>query len=639
MWFVKAKTGTALQLIAALLLVCDAVAAFSPNRMSKERNVQVQVNLNTQICHTYPCWPTSRVESLSGFWDFNFTTNVADPKHVDLNKVIYNDKMAVPGSFDASPQYAGVRGTAFYRRTVFVSGGNGWRLKFEACSLWCAVYVDGKMIAEHSNGYSPFWVGSTPRESGNHEIVVVVDNRFDKDRTILQSEGYDFYQFGGIIRHLTLHEESSSVAIQGVDVMTKQGGGIVSARVRFHGSQSLPSEVTLTYIVDGNASSSRSSSYPVTDGQATITGIRVDNPRLWSPEAPSLHTLYVSMVGTLGNEQIQDAIIVRFGLRSVEACKRSTGEATLCINGEETKLKGFSRHDAHPQYGASLNRQQWMQDLQILKNMGGNYLRLVHYPHDPEFLSLCDEMGILVWQENLGWGNSESDLTNPDFVKALLQGVDEMVNNTFNHPSIIIWAFLNEGASNKKSACDSAYVPQASRYRELGVNGLVSWASNKKQSDVCLDNADVVSFNSYPGWYGDSGDYSLQDQLGTVAPAILEEASWAAVNQKKPFIKSEIGAGAIPEWEDTFNGFWTAKYQSSLLSIVAETVVSNKNFTGVSLWQFFDVRTCNGPHALGRPRALNNKGILDEYRRPKHPSVDAVRAIFKGEVKHSQCTP
>eukprot|EP00117_Sycon_ciliatum_P023976 scpid38043/ scgid1495/ len=112
-----------------------------------------------------------------------------------------------------------------------------------------------------------------------------------------------------------------------------------------------------------------------------------------------------------------------------------------------------------------------------------------------------------------------------------------MVNNTFNHPSIIIWAFLNEGASNKKSACDSAYVPQASRYRELGVNGLVSWASNKKQSDVCLDNADVVSFNSYPGWYGDSGDYSLQDQLGTVAPAILEEASWAAVNQKKPFIK------------------------------------------------------------------------------------------------------
>jgi len=267
--------------------------------------------------------------------------------------------------------------------------------------------------------------------------------------------------------------------------------------------------------------------------------------------------------------------------------------------------------------------------------MGGNYLRLVHYPHDRRFLDLCDTLGILVWQENLGWGNSESQLTNPTFVNAQLQGIDEMVYNTFNHPSIILWAYLNEGDSSQTASCDT-YNKLATRYRDLGIQGLVTWASDHNQNDVCYSVAkpDVISWNSYPGWYDNSNDYDPADTLTHVRPAIQSEQTWVNTNYPtKAFLKSEIGAGGIPGFSDFFfgpGGFWSIEYQGALLDIVADEVVKNNGIAGVSLWQFFDIRTYNGPRALNRPRSYNNKGTFDEYRRPKTPAYTQVRSHWKG---------
>jgi beta-glucuronidase len=92
----------------------------------------------------------------------------------------------------------------------------------------------------------------------------------------------------------------------------------------------------------------------------------------------------------------------------------------VCINKKPTKLLGFSKHAMHPSFGIALPEQQLMQDVQLLRQLSGNYFRLVHYPHNPRLLDICDEMGILLWQETLGWGLGESILTNSTIRQYLL---------------------------------------------------------------------------------------------------------------------------------------------------------------------------------------------------------------------------
>ncbi|XP_062518189.1 putative beta-glucuronidase [Corticium candelabrum] len=564
---------------------------------------------SSMMCDHYPCYPSRRVHHLDGTWEFVFLNNIDDVSKFDPSAVVYNDTMVVPGSFDALPLYSGVRGTAVYRRKVAVTAKYLSRIKFEACSLYCAIFVDGKKLGDHGNGYSPFWLDVPASESPDREIVVVADNRFNSKLTPLHLENYDFYQYGGIARSVYLHEVGTT-SISNVDVIIHDAmEGKVDLRVRIHGYDSV-SQATFAVAFDGNLQG-QTHNVEVSNGIAMIVGLSVPNHKLWFPRTPNLHFAEVTELSGLN-----DSIMVRFGIREVSACKDShTGSMAVCINGQPTKLLGYSKHDMHPAFGISMPDQQLFEDIHMLRQLGGNYLRLVHYPHNPHLLDMCDELGILLWQELLGWGLSESIIINPAIKQDLLHDLDEMVNNTFNHPSVIIWAFLNEGASDHSDSCDT-YKALSDRYKSLQVNGLVSWASSRTTHDKCYDSADVISFNSYPGWYGGS--------LKDVVPTILSEADFVA-KLGKPFIKSEIGAGAIPGWQDPMNGVWTENYQSQVLERITTTVVNNSTIAGVSLWQFADTRSKPG---ISRPRTFNNKGTLDEYRRPKQPSFLTVQKAY-----------
>ena len=158
----------------------------------------------------------------------------------------------------------------------------------------------------------------------------------------------------------------------------------------------------------------------------------------------------------------------------------------------------------------------------------------------------------------------------------------------------------------------------------------MTYACNHLLEDVCLDLADVISLNAYPGWYvGEIEDIParLDEMLD-----FLDRSPHAA----KPVIFSEIGAGAIPGWRDWNEARWSEQYQAKLLDKVIEHLfMIEKRVCGVSLWQFCDCRT---PQALsmilGRPRGFNNKGILDEYRRPKL-AYEVVRRRFRELGAHT----
>jgi beta-glucuronidase len=194
---------------------------------------------------------------------------------------------------------------------------------------------------------------------------------------------------------------------------------------------------------------------------------------------------------------------------------------------------------------------------------------------------------------------------------------------------VALWGFLNEGASHKPES-RAIYERLATTLRALDSTRLVTYASMHPLDDLNLDLVDVVSINCYPGWYAQ--DKELVAPSDEIVPRL--DAIRASLEKRgfggKPFLVSEIGAGAIYGWRDPLHAHWSEEYQQEYLREVCEEVVKNPAIAGVALWQFCDGRTYASARALMRPRAFNNKGTLDEYRRPKL-AYGTVRRIFRQE--------
>ncbi len=561
--------------------------------------------------HAYPHYPGRKVIRLDGLWDFAFTPGCADPAAPDLGRVSYTDRQAVPGVFDALPEYAGQRGTAFYRTRVETGPGR-LLLKSGGLGLWGALFWDGRRVGVADLPYSGMEFEFEAGSGGEHELVVVIDNRFDYQRQPLLSQFYDYYCHGGIFRSLELHElPTLSLGRAGVRTLDLNG----RVEVRAHLSGELPEQVEVGCRFDREPVAKLT--LPVLDGVVSFEAQLAD-PAQWSPATPALHTLEL----TLPNG---DRIIERFGLRTIEA---KTGK--LLLNGDPLKLHGYCRHESHPEFGPALPLQVVIEDLQLLRKTGCNFVRGSHYPQDQRFLDLCDENGILVWEETIGWGDRENHLGDPNFRSAQLRQLPWMVKNSFNHPAVIIWGFLNE-ADSSLPAARPFYQEMAETLRRLDGSRPITYASMFYEKDINFDLVDIISLNAYPGWY--ANDPEAMRPLGEIRSrldvflAFLREAGF----DDKPFILSEIGAGAIYGWRDRFHAHWSEEYQADYLDEVCSYVDETDRIAGVALWQFIDCRTFSTSYALGRPRAFNNKGLFDEYRRPKL-AFDVVRKHFKREL-------
>ena len=336
--------------------------------------------------------------------------------------------------------------------------------------------------------------------------------------------------------------------------------------------------------------------------------------RLWSPEHPHLHRITLA----LGD----DGITTRIGLREV----RVEG-ASLLLNNHPLELRGVCRHESHPQYGPALPTAQVVQDLQLLKRLGCNFVRGSHYPQNPQLLELCDQTGILVFEESLGWQAKPAHFANEHFVERVVQQTRKMVRDSFNHPSVILWGFLNEASSDHPDS-RAVYERLVAAIKEQDLSRPVTFASNVPFSERNFDLADFVSVNMYPGWYSpaDMGTRPLH----AIAPQIdkvLDHLKSIGMSGK-PMLISEIGAGAIYGWRDPLRAHWSEAYQADLLETVCKKFEADPRITGLCIWQFCDARTYADSRSIGRPRGFNNKGLFDEYRRPKQ-AADVVTRHFK----------
>ncbi|MDA3798827.1 MAG: beta-galactosidase [Kiritimatiellae bacterium] len=560
----------------------------------------------------YPFFENRKVIDLNGSWGFQYLGEDVDLSEFALENIRYTEKAAVPGVFDAMPKYVGERGTALYNKKITVTANVPGKIFFGGAGLWFRVYIDGIAIGECSLPYSGVSFDVPASANRERDITILVDNRFDSERVPLFNEFFDFYAYGGFYRGIEFHELPASY-INRVQISTVQlKPAVVNVKV-IQGCDCQPDDC---FDVSLNGSLvERVDGVDLVEGVAEFR-VELGDIDCWSPESPALHELTIS--------SDHDSITERFGLRTVSAKGNK-----VYVNDKAYKLLGYCRHEAHPQCGPALPMQILINDIQQLKDLGCNFVRGSHYPQDQRFLDLCDEYGLLFFEESLGWGQQEEHFTNEEYVAQCETQTRIMVQNSYNHPSVIMWGFLNEGASEIECS-RLVYETMVNALREEDSTRLVTYASNRNERDINLDLVDVVSYNFYPAWYGDRDNHP---KLIDVNNTMRRLAKFRTDTQPgKPFIVSEIGAGAIYGWRDPHEGHWSEEYQCKLLATACNEVVENDDIAGISLWQFGDCRTYQNFGNLGRPRAFNNKGTVDEYRRPKM-AYKTVKEIFSKKTE------
>ena len=515
-----------------------------------------------------------------------------------------------PSNWESYPGFFEYRGCADYI-TDFRANGN-LRLIFEGVSHTAKVYVDDEFVTEHYNAYTPFDAIIKNVEDITHTLKINVDNSFG-EKSALHIPN-DYMTYGGINRPIAL-EEISDVFVRFAHVSTKMADASLSWEVTVEISlQNITDSVkTVSVISEFAAQKITWDNVTVPADSALIlrNSVICDNITEWSPENPHLYeintVLYENGIAT-------DDLIDRFGFREI----RISGKKIL-LNNKPILIKGFCRHEDHPEFCAALPAQAMAYDLDLIRDMGANSVRTSHYPNDERFLDMCDERGILVWEENHARGLSLSDMQNPNFEPQAEKVICEMIEAHFNHPSIYIWGILNECASETEYGRE-CYKKQLALIKSLDSTRPTSFASCKFKTDICLDLPDVVSYNIYPLWYHNT---PVKEYLNDLYSWVQNETG----GNGKPFMITETGAGGIYGVHTPYDEKWTEEYQAKVVKEQISTILANENCCGVYIWQFCDVRVSREWFHV-RPRCMNNKGIVDEYRRKKL-AYKEVKEIFE----------
>ncbi|HEX2684673.1 MAG TPA: glycoside hydrolase family 2 TIM barrel-domain containing protein, partial [Ferruginibacter sp.] len=522
------------------------------------------------------------------------------------------------------------RGVCWYRK-IFTPGnelkGKEVSFYFEGANQEAEIFINGKKAGQHTGGYTGFSVPVTQYLQFNapNEILVKVDNSFNKNIAPLTA---DFTFYGGIYRdvyltatdkiHFTADAGSNGVYITTPQVSKQQA----SVEIKSLLTNSTDKKIVVTVVSSLTDKAGRRVAQ--TRSTATIdahAGSRmlqtieaVKSPELWSPEKPYLYTVETKIINSKG--VVLDAITNPLGFRwfSFDADKG------FLLNGEPYKLVGASRHQDYKGLGNALPNEFAINDVALLKNMGANFLRVAHYPQDPAVLQACDSIGLLASVEI----PVVNEITETDsFYNNCAQMQVEMIRQNFNHPSVIVWCYMNEvllrphfnedkerqkeyfSAINKLAHRleDLTRKQDPTRYTMMANHGNLNQYKNAGLLEIPM----IVGWNLYSGWYGGSMDDF---------PAFLDE--FHKNYPAKPFMVTEYGADADPRIRsaqpvrfDKSIEYSTLFHQFYFIEMMKRPYVA-----GAIIWNLADfnseTRTETMPH-------INNKGLLEWDRTPKDP--------------------
>ena len=553
--------------------------------------------------------------SLDGLWDFRFEKGRMLEDAAKTSEFKANDKMIVPGCWNSMSRYYNQQGTGLYRTSVELESDvvNAF-VVIEGFGLRAKVFVDSRDVGTSVQPWSTVEFATGPLKAGKHEIVIAVDCTSNKGKVKMFQDYYDFYPFGGLYQGVSIMLQKSPVALRNVFVRTRDyKTGLVELEAVFEGKDA-PENFTASVSFD-----------KLPQQKVAFAGrrakISVPAFRLWSHNEPNLHTVTVEV------PDADAAVTERFGIRQV-----GTANGRITLNGKSVYIKGVNRHESHYSFGASSPVQQMYEDITLVKDLGGNFIRGSHYPQCRKFLSLCDELGILVWEETLGWGNTTGHFKDQKFCDLQIEAAKIMVRRSINHPSVIISGFLNEPQSDAPS-CKELIDKLIDTIRAEDTGHLITFAANRNSSDICHEKTDIIAYNTYPGWYGYIPMSGTSEEMRSSirrCHADVVKYYRGKFKDNRPIICSESGVKADYGVRDPRGkAQMTEDFQSEYTRLMLEEVFANKDLAGIAIWQMTDAKTYTRRSSgiTVRSYGVNTGGLFDLYRRPKL-SADAARDVF-----------
>lgn len=548
---------------------------------------------------------------LNGLWDFRFHEG-KQLESMDYRLKGTDTKITVPGCWNAMSRWYDKRGTGFYRRTFEIreDAVNAF-LVIDGCGLRSRYWLDGRELGMQVMPWILFELPTGPLKAGRHVLEAAVDSVVDNTKTKLFWDFYDFYPYGGFYHGVRLEMQTAPVEIRRILVRTRDyRRGLV--------------ELEAVYATEGPEDFIGSVSF---DGGLPTdilfrnhrAQVNVPGFKLWTPEHPNLHTVAIA--------SSDGRATARFGIRQV-----STVGGRITLNGQGIYLKGVNRHESHCEFGVTTPRQLMYEDIMNVKGMGGNFIRGSHYPQCEVFLDLCDELGVLVWEESLGWGNEPKQLNDPEFRALQEEETRLTVRNSINHPSVIISGFLNEPYSGLPE-CKSLVDRLIDVIRAEDSGHLVTFACSHTGADISHGKTDLIALNTYPCWYNDEMETGTSEEMRTKIRQCFDRLVKGFRKKyvdNRPIIISEIGVKADYGAHDPRGrAQYTEEFQAEYTQTMLEELFANTNLSGVAVWQYSDCRTYTRTKGLrNRSYGVNTGGLVDLYRRPKM-AVEAVRRCFQ----------
>ena len=467
-------------------------------------------------------------------------------------------------------------GTVWFKRSFdfHPAPGRRYLLYFGAVNYEAIVYVNGKKVGRHIGGFTPFNYDVTEQlQEGENTVIVKVDNKRHADNVPTQI--FDWWNYGGITRDVLL-VDVPPVYVENYRLqLLSREDRRVGFSVRLNKSEEghkvtlripeLKIEKTVTTLADGTASLSMKA-----------------KPQLWSPENPKLYKVEIACDG----ETMTDDI----GFRTIE-----TRGKQILLNGKPIFLRGVSMHEEKPFGGGRANSAADARTLlSWAKELGCNFVRLAHYPHNEYMVREAEKMGIMVWSSfPVYWTISGGNETTYDNAR---QQLTDMISRDHNRANVIIWSIANETPHGQHREAFLSRLAQEAR--RLDNSRLISMAmevtSASNYHNLLQDNmsayVDVISFNQYIGWYRDVND----------APKMTWEIPY-----DKPVIVSEFGGGAKYGLHGAKNQRWTEEFQENLYRENTAMLDKIDGLAGTTPWILKDFRS---------PRRVLN-GIQDYYNR------------------------
>ena len=520
--------------------------------------------------------------------------------------------VATPSCWETYPGFGLYRGEGKYE-TTFCAGGD-LRIECKGVSHTANAYLDGVLIRKHYNAYTPFSVLVKDVPKGEHTLSIVADNRFSPESALHVPN--DYMSYGGVTRPVAV-EEVNDCYLERIHITPVPENGRWRAHIEATVCNLRETHpVTLRVRIAGEEAALTKT---LPEGESGLAlELSFSDVKTWSPETPVLYTAEAQLKR---DGEAFDDLIDRFGFREI-----TIRDGRILLNGTPLRIRGVCRHEDHPHFGCALPFEAMMHDLMQIRDLGANSVRTAHYPNDERFLDLCDELGILVWEENHARGLSLEQMQNPNFERQAEEVTREMVLNHYNHPSVYIWGILNECASDSEYGKE-CYRAQFEIIHSLDKTRPTSFASCKFKTDLCFGLPDVVSYNIYPKWYHDT---PVKEYLNDLYAWVQDETD----GRGKPFLVTEIGAGGLYGYRTPYASKWSEEYQQKALEEQLTGVLSHPACSGVYIWQFSDIRISEEWWGT-RPRTMNNKGVVDEYRRPKL-CYETVKRIFERDRQTHQ---